>query len=70
MNFRMIKTIFYSFILIQSILVAQTDSLKLPNQYSMADTVKGIEFFNAGKSYIDRGKYDSSITMFRKVEEI
>ena len=46
MNFRMIKTIIYSFLLIQSILFAQTDSIQSLNQYSLADTVKANEYFN------------------------
>jgi CHAT domain-containing protein len=60
MNFRMIKTIIYSFLLIQSILFAQTDSIQSLNQYSLADTVKANEYFNISKSYIQKTKYDSS----------
>lgn len=70
MNFRMIKTIIYSFLLIQSILFAQTDSIQSLNHYSLADTVKANEYFNIGKSYQDKSKYDSSIIAYSEVEKI
>lgn len=70
MTFRIIKISICFFVFVQSIMIAQIDSLKYPNSYSLKDTVRGLEYFKIGKSYLDRAKYDSSITAFREVEKI
>lgn len=70
MNFRILKSIIYTLIFVQSFLIAQTDSSLGLNQYALADTVKGLEYFSIGKAYLDKAKYDSSVIAYKKVESI
>ncbi|NWF90884.1 MAG: CHAT domain-containing protein [Ignavibacteriaceae bacterium] len=70
MNFKPIYITIIFCLLVPFTLVAQTDSVQVSNQYTLADTVKGIEYFNIGKSFIDKAKYNSSVTAFTEAEKI
>jgi CHAT domain-containing protein/Tfp pilus assembly protein PilF len=65
-------TIIILFILfiLQSSHFAQNDTLHQALNYSLSDTLRGIEYFKTGKEYLGKAKYDSSIIAYQEAEKI
>lgn len=67
------KTKIYAVILFwifQSNLTAQNDTAYQKTIYILSDTTTALEFYSAGKEYLNKAKYDSSIIAFQKAIEI
>ena len=58
------------FVIIHGNLIAQNDIPDTIRNHTLADTTKALEYYAAGKEYLNKAKYDSSITKFQKTIEI
>ncbi len=65
-----IKLIISIILFVQYLIIAQTDSFYGIVKYTLEDTVDALKYFDLGKSYLDKSKYDSSALSFVEMENI